>query len=149
MPETGPDTSDQPTGERPNDHVWRRIGRDLVRPSRSQLVVAAILLLLGFAVTLQLSGNRDQRYTTLRQDELVAMLDDVQAEARPLEGEVAQLESSRDRLPSGAASRAVVNSLAFGPSTWPCSPTGEEITESQTTPSFAMSFCRPCMVALP
>lgn len=113
MPETGPDTSDQPTGERPNDHVWRRIGRDLVRPSRSQLVVAAILLLLGFAVTLQLSGNRDQRYTTLRQDELVAMLDDVQAEARRLEGEVAQLESSRDRLQSGAASSAVARQEAL------------------------------------
>ncbi len=65
------------SGDRPTDDTWRRIGRDLVKPSRSQLVVAVILLLCGFAVTMQLSGNSDQRYTTLRQDELVAMLDDV------------------------------------------------------------------------
>lgn len=107
MPELTPDG-----GPRRADNVWRRIGRDLLRPSRSQLVVAGILLLLGFAVTLQLSGARDQRYTTLRQDELVAMLDDVQAEARRLEGDIAQLEGTRQRLESGAESSALARQEA-------------------------------------
>ena len=47
---------------------WREIGADLVRPTRSQLVVAAVLLLCGLALTVQLAGADDQRYTTLRQD---------------------------------------------------------------------------------
>ncbi len=112
MPEGVPTPNARPE-ERPGDDTWRRIRRDLTRPSRSQLVVAVTLLLLGFALTLQLAGPRDQRYTTLRQDELVAMLDDVQAEARRLEGEVSQLQSTRDRLQSGAESSAVARQEAL------------------------------------
>ncbi|TBT85364.1 DUF881 domain-containing protein [Propioniciclava sinopodophylli] len=102
MPEVPPETS-----------VWQRIARDIVRPSRSQLVVALILLLSGLAVTMQLAGNRDQRYTTLRQDELVAMLDDVTAESRRLESEVAELERTRQRLQSGADASAVARNEAL------------------------------------
>lgn len=102
MPEVPPETS-----------VWQRIARDIVRPSRSQLVVALILLLSGLAVTVQLAGNRDQRYTTLRQDELVAMLDDVTAESRRLESEVAELERTRQRLQSGADASAVARNEAL------------------------------------
>lgn len=102
MPEVPPETS-----------VWQRIARDIVRPSRSQLVVALILLLSGLAVTMQLAGNRDQRYTTLRQDELVAMLDDVTAESRRLESEVAELERTRQRLQSGADASAVARDEAL------------------------------------
>lgn len=102
MPEVPPETS-----------VWQRIARDIVRPSRSQLVIALILLLSGLAVTMQLAGNRDQRYTTLRQDELVAMLDDVTAESRRLESEVAELERTRQRLQSGADASAVARNEAL------------------------------------
>lgn len=82
--------------------TWARLGRDLVRPTRQQLVVALVLVLCGFALTWQLAGTRDQRYSTLRQDELVAMLDDVTAEGRRLEAEIADLEATRSRLQSGA-----------------------------------------------
>lgn len=97
----------------PEPSVWQRIARDIVRPSRSQLVVALILLLSGLAVTMQLAGNRDQRYTTLRQDELVAMLDDVTAESRRLESDVAELERTRQRLQSGADASAVARNEAL------------------------------------
>lgn len=107
MPET------TPAPRQPAESVWRRIQGDLFRPSRAQLIVAVVLLLSGFAVTLQLSGQRDQRYTNLRQDELVAMLDDVQAEARRLEGEIAQLENTRQRLESGAQTSAVARQEAL------------------------------------
>ncbi len=93
--------------------AWGRIRRDLVRPNRSQLLVAAVLLLFGFALTMQLSGHRDQRYTNLRQDELVAMLDDVQAEARRLEGEITQLEITRERLQSGVETSAIARQEAL------------------------------------
>lgn len=82
--------------------TWHEIGRDLIRPGRSQLLLAVILLLCGLGVTMQLTAQRDQRYSTLRQDELVSVLDDVTAETRRLEGEVGQLERTRDRLASGA-----------------------------------------------
>lgn len=94
-------TAQTPTGPMP-PRTWREIGRDIVRPGRSQLILALILLLCGLAVTMQLTAQRDQRYTNLRQDELVAMLDDVTAETRRLESEVGQLERTRDRLASGA-----------------------------------------------
>jgi len=95
------------------DNAWARIRRDLTRPSRSQLLVAVVLLLFGFALTMQLSGGRDERYTNLRQDELVAMLDDVQAQARRLQGEINQLEGTRARLESGAESSAVARREAL------------------------------------
>lgn len=94
-------TAQTPQGPMP-PRTWREIGRDLVRPGRSQLIFGVILLLCGLAVTMQLAAQRDQRYTNLRQDELVGMLDDVSAETRRLEGEVTQLERTRDRLASGA-----------------------------------------------
>ena len=103
MPDEAPHTDD----------TWGRIRRDLLRPSRAQLVVALVLLLSGFALTMQLSGGRDERYTNLRQDELVAMLDDVQAEARRLEDEITQLEGTRQRLESGAESSAVAREEAL------------------------------------
>lgn len=82
--------------------TWREIGRDLIRPGRSQLLLAVILLLCGLGVTMQLTGQRDKRYSTLRQDELVSVLDDATAGTRRLESEVGQLERTRDRLTSGA-----------------------------------------------
>ena len=103
----------EPTPAPAPDNAWARIRKDLLKPSRSQLIVAVVLLLFGFAVTLQLSGGRDQRYTNLRQDELVAMLDDVQAEARRLEGEITQLEVTRQRLQSGAESSAEAREQAL------------------------------------
>ncbi len=103
----------EPTPRRAEPSAWRRIASDLIKPSRSQLIVAVILLLCGLAVTMQLAGNRDQRYSTLRQDELVAMLDDVTEESRRLEEEVAQLEGTRQRLQSGADASAVARDEAL------------------------------------
>ena len=107
-----PDREDEQQQPAPQS-VWRRMASDLVRPSRSQLLVAVILLLSGLAVTMQLAGPSDQRYTTLRQDELVAMLDDVTAESRRLEAEVADLEGTRQRLQSGADASAVARDEAL------------------------------------
>lgn len=94
------------------DRTWAEIGRDLLRPSRSQLIVAVVLLLCGLAVTVQLSGIRDERYTTLRQDDLVAMLDDVTAESRRLEAEIAELEATRRQLQSGVDANEVAREEA-------------------------------------
>jgi len=74
--------------------------------------VGAVLLVCGFGLSMQLSGANDRRYSTLRQDELVAMLDDVTAESRRLEGEIATLEATRDTLRSGADADAVAREAA-------------------------------------
>ncbi|MDO5534420.1 MAG: DUF881 domain-containing protein [Propionibacteriaceae bacterium] len=110
-----PEPARSHTGAPPQDEasVWRRMGRDLTRPSRGQVVVGVILLLLGFGVTLQLAGGDDERYTTLRQDELVAMLDDVTAESRRLQSEVSELERTRAQLQSGADASAVAREQAL------------------------------------
>lgn len=91
----------------PAPRGWREIASDLARPSRQQLVVGAVLALCGLAVTVQLAGSPEQRYSTLRQDDLVAILDDVTDETQRLEQEIAQLESTRRQLESGADASAV------------------------------------------
>lgn len=92
--------------------TWREIGADLLRPGRSQVVLAVILLLCGLGVTMQITAQRDQRYSTLRQDELVAMLDDVTGETRRLESDIATLERTRDQLATGADADAVARAEA-------------------------------------
>lgn len=92
--------------------TWAEVGRDVLHPSRSQLIVAVVMLLCGLALTVQLAGVRDQRYTTLRQDELVSMLDDVTAESRRLEAEIAQLEETRRQLRSGVDASEVAREEA-------------------------------------
>jgi uncharacterized protein YlxW (UPF0749 family) len=92
--------------------TWREIGADLIRPGRPQVVLAVILMLCGLAVTMQITAQHDQRYSTLRQDELVAVLDDVSGETRRLEAEIADLERTRDQLASGADADAVARAEA-------------------------------------
>lgn len=103
----------QQTPDDPGPRTWAEIARDLLRPGRSQLVVGLMLLLSGLALTVQLQGRADQRYTTLRQADLVAILDDVTAESRRLEEEIATLESTRRQLQSGADASALAREEAL------------------------------------
>lgn len=100
-----PEHERRPDAESPS--VWRRLRRDLVRPARSQLAVAAVLLVCGLGLSMQLAESGDRRYSTLRQDELIAILDEVTAESRRLEAEIAALEATRTTLRSGADADAV------------------------------------------
>lgn len=79
---------------------------DLFRPSRGQALVGVLLALVGLAITWQvrlLSSQED--YSTLRRGELVSILDDLTAESRRLETQVAELEQTRAELESGADSQ--------------------------------------------
>lgn len=80
----------------------RQMLRDLIRPHRSQLLVACLLLLCGLALTVQVSGRDQEQYAGLRQEELVAVLDSLTSESRRLETQIAELEATRDQLRSGA-----------------------------------------------
>lgn len=104
---------DAATAEQPREEsTWAHLRRDLLRPTRAQLAVGAVLLVCGLGLSMQLSGANDRRYSTLRQDELVAMLDDVTAESRRLEAEIATLEATRTTLRSGADADAVAREAA-------------------------------------
>ncbi|MDQ7994151.1 MAG: DUF881 domain-containing protein, partial [Propionicimonas sp.] len=89
---------DSPAGRSP-----RELARALVRPSRTHLLVAVILLLCGLVITMQVrSKSAEQDYSSLRRTELVAILDDLTAESRRLEAEIAELRNTQQQLRSGA-----------------------------------------------
>lgn len=96
----------------PGPVTWREMGRDLIRPTRGHLVIGLILLVCGLALTMQLQEDRDARYSTLRQEELVSILDDVSAETRRLEDEITTLESTKAQLESGVDASEVARAEA-------------------------------------
>lgn len=100
------------TGSRRTPHLKQAL-TDFARPSRTQLVVGVILLLCALAVTLQIrTSDDDQDYSTLRRTELVQMLDDLNAESRRLEAEIAALEATRLQLQSGVDRQRVAREEA-------------------------------------
>lgn len=84
----------------------RRVGellRLIVRPTRSHLLVGVILLVCGLVITLQIRSRSDEQdYSSLRRADLIAILDDLTAESRRLEAEIAQLRQTQQQLQSGA-----------------------------------------------
>lgn len=99
----------------PLDHPfsWRDLLRDLARPRLSQVVFAVILAIVAFAVTVQVQSRaRDDAYAGLRRADLVALLDDLTAESRRLEGEIAALEETKRQLQSGVDSAQVAQQEA-------------------------------------
>lgn len=85
----------------------------LWRPSRGHLLVAVLLLVFGLIVTMQLRSRAgEQDYSGLRRTELVAILDDLTAESRRLEAEIAELRTTQQQLLSGADRQRVAREEA-------------------------------------
>lgn len=82
----------EPTG-------WGRL-RAALRPraSRGQLLAAVLLGLLGFALVVQLGSNDQANLATLRQSDLVRILDDVTERSDRLRAEAQELQDTRDEL---------------------------------------------------
>ncbi len=66
----------------------------------------AMALLLGFAIVAQVRQTRSQGLETLREDELVRVLDDVTLDGQRLGLELRDLERTRDQLAAGATNEA-------------------------------------------
>jgi uncharacterized protein YlxW (UPF0749 family) len=97
---------DQPIG-------WRELLRDFVKPGRAQVVFAAILLVLGLGVAMQVRTQAQQTdYTSMRRGDLVQMLDDLNSESRRLENEIAGLEETKRQLQGGADRERVAKEQA-------------------------------------
>jgi uncharacterized protein YlxW (UPF0749 family) len=81
------------------------------RPGRGRLgsagvMIAVLLVLLGFTLAVQLrSTSTDADLATVRQDDLVRILSDLEAQEQRLRQEIAGLEDSQRQLASGAQGR--------------------------------------------
>lgn len=106
MPE--PAAPEPAMGERQGEHpgepapdARRRLRRALIRPGRGQIVVAAVLALVGFAAVTQVRlAGEDDDYAGMRQADLIQALNGLQASSRRAEQDINDLEETRDNLRS-------------------------------------------------
>lgn len=76
---------------------------DFLRPGRGQFVVGLALFLTALLVVLTLRSQADQpEFGNARQADLIQLLDNVTAETRRLEDQIAELEAAREELVNGA-----------------------------------------------
>jgi uncharacterized protein YlxW (UPF0749 family) len=89
------------------DHDGRdRLFGSLLRPTRRQIVVALLLALVGFAAVTQVRANEvDDDYTSLRQQDLIDVLDGLAGARQRAESERARLEAIRADLSSTTSRR--------------------------------------------
>lgn len=101
------------TPTRPEPRGLRGLGRALrPRASRSQIVVGILCALLGFAVVVQVSQTQEDQLSSLRQSDLVRLLDEVTQRSGELEDQVSSLEGTRDELQSGSGRERAALELA-------------------------------------
>ncbi|WP_328701789.1 DUF881 domain-containing protein [Aestuariimicrobium ganziense] len=93
--------------------TWRRMLRDLVRPSRAQAVMALILCLCAMATVWQVRARAsDQAYSQMRRPELVAMLEQLNTNSGQLRDEIRRLETTKRELQTGANTTRVAQEQA-------------------------------------
>lgn len=83
--------------------AWTRLGRmGKPRLTRAQLLGTVLTLALGFAIVTQVQQTQDSGLESMRQEDLVQVLDDVSQRSSRLEDQVRELQAQRDALKSGA-----------------------------------------------
>ncbi len=97
----------------PPGRSLRDLGRALLRPSASHILLAAVLLVFGVGVGTQLTTKAaDDPYATARRADLIQLLDTATTETSRLEAEIAQLKTTRDKLQSGVDGAKVAQAEA-------------------------------------
>ena len=109
MPEQEPGTERDEVAE---DAGPRPTGRERLlaaltaRPSRGQAVVGVLLAIVGFAAMTQVQSNeRDDTYSSLRQSDLIRVLDGLAGTSQRAEDEIDRLRQTRDDLRTSTSSR--------------------------------------------
>lgn len=98
-------TDPGPTAEAPPSGR-DRLRRALVRPSRGQVIVGVLLALLGYAAVTQVRFTTvDDTYASLREQDLIDVLNGLAAQTQRAEAEIARLERTRDDLQSDTGQR--------------------------------------------
>lgn len=83
--------------------AWQILRRALFsRVTPTHLLVGLLCALLGFAVVAQVRQTRDESLSSLRQSDLVRILDEVTQRSNELETQLASLEASRNDLRTGS-----------------------------------------------
>src|SRR5450756_3022139 len=83
--------------------AWRTLARSFApRASRGQAITGLLCALLGFALVVQVRANRSEGLSSLRQDELVRILDEVTRRAEELQTQVTDLRAQRTELVTGS-----------------------------------------------
>ncbi|WP_110205384.1 DUF881 domain-containing protein [Nocardioides daejeonensis] len=101
----------RPADHRPADHrpadARARLKKDFFsKPTRANVIIAIALAGVGFAAMTQVQSNeRDDKYTGLRQDDLVRVLDGLSTNTQRAEREIDQLRSTQEKLRSSSSQR--------------------------------------------
>lgn len=98
---------------RPADEPRRRLLRALVpRGSRGELLAGLLCAVLGFALVVQVRQTQEADLGSLRETDLVRILDDLGERNDRLEAEQAELSRTRDELRSGTTAREAAQQAA-------------------------------------
>jgi uncharacterized protein YlxW (UPF0749 family) len=83
--------------------AWRRLLRaGRPRPTKGNLLAAGLALSLGFAIAVQVRQTSNQGLETMREGDLVRLLDTVNQDNDRLASEISRLQAQRDDLASSA-----------------------------------------------
>ena len=115
-PEPQPEPEPEPEGKAgagppaPPEPVQRR--GVLWPPSRGQVLVAALLAVLGFAVVVQTRQTQEDGLSSLRQSDLVRIFDNLQQQSARLDEDARKLEETQQDLRSGTDRTAAAEQAA-------------------------------------
>jgi uncharacterized protein YlxW (UPF0749 family) len=90
--------TDEPAVSEPSNELTATEQHRLSRFSKAQVLVGVLLAALGFAIVVQLRQTEQQGLASLRQSDLVRILDDVGDRRDRLAAEASDLESQRREL---------------------------------------------------
>ncbi len=103
----GPDVGPAPLEAR------QRLRRSLVpRGSRGEVLAGLLCALLGFALVVQVQQTQEADLGSLRESDLVRILDDLGARNDRLDAEEAELEETREELVAGGSAQDVAREAA-------------------------------------
>jgi uncharacterized protein YlxW (UPF0749 family) len=125
-----------------------RLWRALVRPDRSQAVVGVLLALVGFAAITQIRATEDDSsYASLREQDLIDVLNGLAGASQRTQAEIDRLVRSRDDLQSESTRRQAaierarreLDSLTVLAGRVPVSGPGVRVTLSEVTSPIKVS----------
>ncbi|WP_245155003.1 DUF881 domain-containing protein [Nocardioides sp. 1609] len=104
--QTGEQTGDGSDVPAPRLTGRARLGRALLRPSQTQLIVAVLLALVGFAAVTQIrTTEQDSTYAGLREQDLIDVLNGLAGTTQRTRAEIDRLTSDREDLQSESTQR--------------------------------------------
>ena len=90
----------------------RLLGAMRPRITRAQLLAGLLCAVLGFALVVQARQTQTQGLASLRQSDLLGILDNISERSARLDDEARRLQDTRDRLESGAGRSAAAEQAA-------------------------------------